>query len=42
MPSFFGYILWSVVVLGPVFAAVTYFFVMDQSWSSLLHFQLPL
>jgi Na+/H+ antiporter NhaD/arsenite permease-like protein len=37
MPSFFGYILWSVVVLGPVFAAVTYLFVMDQSWSSLLH-----
>ncbi len=38
MPSFFGYILWSVVVLGPVFAAVTYFFVMDQSWSSLWSF----
>jgi Na+/H+ antiporter NhaD/arsenite permease-like protein len=37
MPSFFGYILWSVVVLGPVFAAVTYFFVMDQNWSSLIH-----
>jgi Na+/H+ antiporter NhaD/arsenite permease-like protein len=37
MPSFFGYIIWSIVVLGPVFAAVTYFFVMDQSWSSLLH-----
>jgi Na+/H+ antiporter NhaD/arsenite permease-like protein len=38
MPSFFGYILWSIVVLGPVFAAVTYFFVMDQSWSSLWSF----
>ena len=38
MPSFFGYILWSVVVLGPVFAAVTYFFVMDQSWSALWSF----
>jgi Na+/H+ antiporter NhaD/arsenite permease-like protein len=41
MPSFFGYIIWSVVVLGPVFAAVTYFFVMGQSWTSLLHWQLP-
>src|ERR1700722_17605711 len=38
MPSFFGYIVWSVVVLGPVFAAVTYLFVMGQDWSSLLHF----
>jgi Na+/H+ antiporter NhaD/arsenite permease-like protein len=38
MPSFFGYILWSIVVLGPVFAAVTYFFVMEQSWSSLWSF----
>jgi Na+/H+ antiporter NhaD/arsenite permease-like protein len=27
MPSFFGYMVWSVVVLGPVFAAVTYLFV---------------
>jgi Na+/H+ antiporter NhaD/arsenite permease-like protein len=45
MPSFFGYIIWSIVVLGPVFAAVTYFFVMGESWSSLwslLHqFHLP-
>jgi hypothetical protein len=37
MPSFFGYIIWSVIVLGPVFAVVNYFFVMGQSWSSLLH-----
>ena len=28
MPSFFGYMIWSFVVLMPVFAAVTYFFVM--------------
>jgi Na+/H+ antiporter NhaD/arsenite permease-like protein len=28
MPSFFGYMLWSVLVLGPVFVAVTYLFVM--------------
>jgi Na+/H+ antiporter NhaD/arsenite permease-like protein len=41
MPSFFGYIVWSVVVLGPVFAAVTYLFVMGQDWSSLLHWQFP-
>jgi Na+/H+ antiporter NhaD/arsenite permease-like protein len=27
MPSFFGYMLWSVVVLGPVFGAVSYLFV---------------
>jgi Na+/H+ antiporter NhaD/arsenite permease-like protein len=27
MPSFFGYMTWSIVVLVPVFAAVTYFFV---------------
>jgi len=27
MPSFFGYMLWSSVVLAPVFAAVTYLFV---------------
>jgi Na+/H+ antiporter NhaD/arsenite permease-like protein len=41
MPSFFGYIIWSVIVLGPVFVGVTYLFVMgeslDQTWSSLLH-----
>jgi Na+/H+ antiporter NhaD/arsenite permease-like protein len=28
MPSFFGYMLWSIVVLAPVFAAVTYLFVL--------------
>src|ERR1700722_19873507 len=28
MPSFFGYMLWSVVILAPVLAAVTYLFVM--------------
>jgi len=28
MPSFFGYIAWSVAVLAPVFAALTYLFVM--------------
>jgi Na+/H+ antiporter NhaD/arsenite permease-like protein len=27
MPSFFGYMAWSVVLLGPVFVAVTYLFV---------------
>ena len=27
MPSFFGYMIWSIGVLVPVFAAVTYFFV---------------
>jgi Na+/H+ antiporter NhaD/arsenite permease-like protein len=27
MPSFFGYMVWSIVVLMPVFAAVTYLFV---------------
>jgi Na+/H+ antiporter NhaD/arsenite permease-like protein len=27
MPSFFGYMVWSIVVLVPVFAAVTYLFV---------------
>jgi Na+/H+ antiporter NhaD/arsenite permease-like protein len=27
MPSFFGYMAWSIVVLAPVFAAVTYIFV---------------
>jgi Na+/H+ antiporter NhaD/arsenite permease-like protein len=27
MPSFFGYMMWSIVVLMPVFAAVTYLFV---------------
>jgi Na+/H+ antiporter NhaD/arsenite permease-like protein len=30
MPSFFGYMVWSIVVLGPVFAAVTYLFVMPH------------
>ena len=28
MPSFFGYIVWSVAVLAPMFAALTYLFVM--------------
>jgi Na+/H+ antiporter NhaD/arsenite permease-like protein len=28
MPSFFGYMIWSVAVLAPVFAAVTYLFVL--------------
>jgi Na+/H+ antiporter NhaD/arsenite permease-like protein len=28
MPSFFGYIAWSVAVLAPVFLALTYLFVM--------------
>jgi Na+/H+ antiporter NhaD/arsenite permease-like protein len=28
MPSFFGYMVWSVAVLAPVFAALTYLFVM--------------
>jgi Na+/H+ antiporter NhaD/arsenite permease-like protein len=27
MPSFFGYMVWSIVVLVPVFVAMTYFFV---------------
>ena len=27
MPSFFGYMIWSIVVLVPVFVAMTYFFV---------------
>jgi Na+/H+ antiporter NhaD/arsenite permease-like protein len=30
MPSFFGYMIWSVVVLVPVFAALTYFFVLPR------------
>jgi Na+/H+ antiporter NhaD/arsenite permease-like protein len=30
MPSFFGYIVWSVAVLAPVFAAVTYLFVVPR------------
>jgi len=30
MPSFFGYMTWSIVVLAPVFAAVTYFFVVPH------------
>jgi Na+/H+ antiporter NhaD/arsenite permease-like protein len=41
MPSFFGYLGWSVVVLGSVFAGVTYFFVMGQSWTSLLNWHFP-
>jgi Na+/H+ antiporter NhaD/arsenite permease-like protein len=28
MPSFFGYMVWSAAVLAPVFAALTYLFVM--------------
>ena len=27
MPSFFGYMIWSIVVLVPLFVAMTYFFV---------------
>jgi Na+/H+ antiporter NhaD/arsenite permease-like protein len=30
MPSFFGYLVWSVVVLAPVFAALTYLFVLPR------------
>jgi Na+/H+ antiporter NhaD/arsenite permease-like protein len=30
MPSFFGYVLWSIVALLPVFVAVTYIFVMPH------------
>jgi Na+/H+ antiporter NhaD/arsenite permease-like protein len=30
MPSFFGYLLWSIVVLAPVFAALTYLFVLSR------------
>ena len=30
MPSFFGYLVWSVIVLGPVLAAATYLFVMTH------------
>ena len=30
MPSFFGYLVWSVVVLTPVFAALTYLFVLPR------------
>jgi len=30
MPSFFGYLVWSVVVLAPVFAALTYLFVLSR------------
>jgi Na+/H+ antiporter NhaD/arsenite permease-like protein len=30
MPSFFGYLAWSILVLMPVFAAVTYLFVMPH------------
>jgi Na+/H+ antiporter NhaD/arsenite permease-like protein len=45
MPSFFGYLVWSVVILGPVFAAVSYFFITGESlsslWSLLLQFHLP-
>ncbi|HEX4408908.1 MAG TPA: sodium:proton antiporter [Xanthobacteraceae bacterium] len=28
MPSFFGYMIWSILVLGPVFAAITYLFIL--------------
>ena len=45
MPSFFGYLVWSVVILGPVFAGVTWFFIMDESvsslWSLLQQLHLP-
>src|SRR3984885_6253593 len=30
MPSFFGYLAWSIVVLTPVFAALTYLFVLPR------------
>ena len=30
MPSFFGYLVWSVVVLAPVFAVLTYLFVLPR------------
>ncbi len=30
MPSFFGYMIWSIVVLAPVLVAVTYFYVAPQ------------
>jgi Na+/H+ antiporter NhaD/arsenite permease-like protein len=30
MPSFFGYLVWSVVVLAPVFTALTYLFVLPR------------
>ncbi len=30
MPSFFGYMVWSIVVLAPVLAAVTYLFVVQR------------
>jgi Na+/H+ antiporter NhaD/arsenite permease-like protein len=30
MPSFFGFMAWSIVVLTPVFAALTYFFVLPR------------
>ena len=32
MPSFFGYILWSAVILLPVFALITFVFVMPWPW----------
>ena len=35
MPSFFGYLVWSVVILGPVYAALAWFFIMGESLSSL-------
>jgi Na+/H+ antiporter NhaD/arsenite permease-like protein len=45
MPSFFGYLVWSVVILGPVFFGVAWFFIMDGSlsslWTGLLQFHLP-
>jgi Na+/H+ antiporter NhaD/arsenite permease-like protein len=31
MPSFFGYLLWSITVLAPVFALITYLFVWQQA-----------
>ena len=30
MPSFFGYLAWSIVVLAPLFVAVTYLFVLPR------------
>jgi len=32
MPSFFGYLLWAIVVLVPVFAAVTVLFILPENW----------
>jgi Na+/H+ antiporter NhaD/arsenite permease-like protein len=33
MPSFFGYILWSAMILLPVFALITFVFVTPWSWA---------